>query len=178
MRIPHALGVYAPASPLLPSNPLNIAIPGGLGIYAPSNQMFPSNPLRKRRGVGVYAFSTQMLPANPLTRRTGMGCMGCAGLGQTSASGFDLSSITSSISSAWSSLNANTVAGMPMGYVIVGGAAALIVLTSVMGGKTRVMRKAAQYKAKEAYQAQLARIKDQYPGLTAKARRAIARSTS
>jgi hypothetical protein len=126
-------------------------------------------------GMGLYAPSTQMLPANPV-RRSGMGCLGCAGLGQTSSS-FDLSSIGTSISNAWTQLNSQTVAGMPMGYVLIGGAAVLIVVMGMSGGKASTLRKAAQYKAKDAYQAQLARIKDQYPGLTARARKALARAS-
>lgn len=168
-----ALRGFVPASFPEPHQPV------GLSGFMAASFPLPMVPLRNpsRPAVAIKAVKQSDGSFLPIitTAAGGLGCLGCAGLGQTSS--FDLSSVGTSISSAWDSLNSQTVAGMPMGYVLIGGAALLIVVMG-MGGKTRTLRKAAQYKAKEAYQAQLARIKDQYPGLTAKARQAIARSTS
>jgi hypothetical protein len=156
--------------------------PRALGTYVPARFNEPMNPFSQGdgtvaiNGMGVYVPANYNEPWNPIVWQRGMGCLGCLGLGQTSTSGFDLSSIGTSLSSAWDSVSQYTVGGIPVVYIALAGGALLLLMNA--GGKTRTYRKAAQYQAKAAYQRKLSSIQDQYPGLTARARKALARAAA
>ena len=154
--------------------------PRGIGVYVPAQFNEPMNPFPQGDGtvavdgMGLYVPARFNAPWNPIVSQSGLGCLGCAGLGQTSTSGIDLSSIGTSLTSAWNSVSQYTVGGIPVVYIALAGGAILLLMNA--GGKTRTLRKAAVYKAQDAYKSQVARIKQQYPGLTAKARAALARA--
>jgi len=159
--------------------------PRALGVYVPAHFNEPMNPFPQSdgtvsvNGMGVYVPAQFNEPWNPIVRQTGMGCLGC-GLGQTSdisqpTTPSTWSSITSSLSSAWDSVSQYTVGGIPVVYIALAGGALLLLMKA--GGKTRTLRKAAVYKAQDAYKAQVSRIKAQYPGLTARAQRALAKTS-
>jgi hypothetical protein len=124
-------------------------------------------------GMGLYVPAPFNEPWNPIVSQKGMGCLGCAGLGQTSS---DLTIGGVDLTSAWASLTSYTVAGIPVIYIALAGGAVLLLMSS--GGKTRTLRKAAIYKAQDAYKTQVASIKQRYPGLTARAQRALAKASS
>lgn len=149
--------------------------PRALGIYIRGVQFNePQNPFQQP-GMGEYIPGVQFNePQNPFPA-SGMGCLGCPGMGQASAdttfAGIDLTSIGTSLSSAWAQISTYTIAGIPAVY-LAGGAAALLLMMS-MGSEGSLKRRAGRYSARARVLSAQAALKEQYPGIATRVRRRL-----
>jgi hypothetical protein len=136
----------------------------------------PMNPFTKAPGnsLGDYMAARFNEPQNPFPvgGMGRLGCLGCLGDTTTTAtSGFDLSSLGTSLTSAWTSLSAYEVGGIPVVWLAGGG---LLLLMLMKGSSSGAMQKrASALKSKAQYLQSKVNLKKQYPGLVSRARRKL-----